>query len=734
MKTYKSLLDSLTPKTLDISDIIAEIIKVLGIDRVGDFCEQNGISIYGFDKKEDTVMRICELDDDNDEEITKSITESVYHLMFLCSLKETEKEGKSVHTILQAACASVRSVYADNDAEHEKYVGFLNRLHDMAVEKNMAETEIVICSVADFEQFQEQFNEMMAADVDEEFGEDMFVEDVKDLEINSISDIAAEMETYCSDEDVTKLTNMIFEASIMGGAHIVMRCDNEMIADALYTRTIANLESMHGRFNHYILDATEGVSQFPAGMILRGKTSAIYMDTSASDRKLVKNIIFVKPAMRLQKYGLSSISTKVNYYIRITLMPKALKLSGGNSSTIIDVNEDARYRAASIHDGYNTYIAEDIEQFDENCERIVKQYILDGRSTEDTEKLFIEAYKNSTKADRQGYLEACDFEQAAEDLGWNTNDYTLARELNGKLHKEIKGQAQAIKAIDRAVKIAYAGLAEEDKPICSMLFVGPTGTGKTETAKQLAKALNRPFVRLDMSEYADETAVNKINGSSAGYVGYDDGSVLEKLMDGKEKCVLLLDEVEKAHPKVFDTLLQILDNGILHTNKGEDVNFRDAIIIMTSNSGISDMGKHGVGFNSVDSTDEKNDKGISECVEAALRRQFRGEFLNRIDNIVQFNAIDEKTAREIADKMINELLARVKYTVDIDESCYVELTKKGTDIRFGAREIKRAISNDIKSAIAEAIIDNNIDDNSKMVIKYHEGEVNIDIVEIKEVA
>lgn len=302
------------------------------------------------------------------------------------------------------------------------------------------------------------------------------------------------------------------------------------------------------------------------------------------------------------------------------------------------------------------------------------------------------------------------------------DDVKLVRELSKNMKSIVKGQDEAIDSIVRAVKIAKAGLNEEDKPIASLLFIGPTGTGKTESARQLAKALKRKFVRIDMGDYKDKTSVNKFLGASAGYVGYDDGSVLGKALKGNEHCVLLFDELEKADPSIFDVMMDMLDNAELTDNKGEKLNFKDAIIIMTSNVGAREMNKATAGFNSQSVTDARNDRGLSDAVEAELESTFKPEFINRFDAIVQFNKLSTSVAREIAVRMVGELTKNVVCDVRVTDACYDKLAEAATDIRFGAREIKRVISKELKSKLADLIIDNDFVENSLITLDVSDGE------------
>ena len=290
--------------------------------------------------------------------------------------------------------------------------------------------------------------------------------------------------------------------------------------------------------------------------------------------------------------------------------------------------------------------------------------------------------------------------------------------LRNNMIQHIKGQDKAINEIVRVVKIACAGLNDGNKPIASMLFVGPTGTGKTETAKRLANSLGKRFERIDMNEYVDKISATKLSGSSAGYIGYQDGSVLSKILGKTGKCVLLLDEIEKAHSYIFDMIMQIFDNGIIVDNEGKQLNFRDTIIIMTSNAGADMLDKNTVGFNGLVQADYTDSKyGLSDCVRYDLNRTFKPEFLNRIDSIVQFNRIDKETAEDIAKIQLKKLIKKVTdFDVVVDESVYKKLASYGLDIRYGAREIQRTIDRTIKNDLADIIIYGKANGKSKIHI------------------
>ena len=271
--------------------------------------------------------------------------------------------------------------------------------------------------------------------------------------------------------------------------------------------------------------------------------------------------------------------------------------------------------------------------------------------------------------------------------------------LEKELAKQVYGQDEAVKELANAVKFARAGLNEEDKPLASLLFVGPTGVGKTEAAKTLANVLNIPLIRFDMSEYAEKHTVAKLIGSPAGYVGYEEGGLLTETIRKNSYCVLLLDEIEKAHPDIFNVLLQVMDYATLTDNQGRKADFRNVIMIMTSNAGASQVGKPKVGFGE----GMVNQSAIMEEV----KRVFQPEFRNRLNRIITFNHVDEKMAEKIVEKQIALLakkLEKKQIMLRITASCSEYICKKGVSREYGAREISRIINTEIKPLLVDKIL------------------------------
>ncbi len=271
--------------------------------------------------------------------------------------------------------------------------------------------------------------------------------------------------------------------------------------------------------------------------------------------------------------------------------------------------------------------------------------------------------------------------------------------LEKRLKAKVFGQDEAVSQVVNAIKFARAGLLEETKPLSSFLFVGPTGVGKTEIARVLSKELGISLVRFDMSEYTEKHTVAKLIGSPAGYVGYEEGGLLTESIRKNPSCVLLLDEIEKAHPDIFNVLLQVMDYATLTDNQGRKADFRNVIIIMTSNAGASRMGRMTLGFGSVDTT--------GDVISEEVKRVFQPEFRNRLNKIVVFRSMDEQMASLIAEKKLNELssmLEKRKVSISWTEEAAHLLQQKGISREFGAREMDRIIQDQIKPLLVDELL------------------------------
>lgn len=271
--------------------------------------------------------------------------------------------------------------------------------------------------------------------------------------------------------------------------------------------------------------------------------------------------------------------------------------------------------------------------------------------------------------------------------------------LRERLQSRIFGQNEAISQVVNAVKFSKAGLLEEGKPLASLLFVGPTGVGKTEIAKSLARELGISLVRFDMSEYEEKHAVAKLIGAPAGYVGYEEGGLLTEEIRRHPHAVLLLDEIEKAHPDIYNILLQVMDYATLTDNQGRKADFRNIILIMTSNAGASRIGKPGIGF--------WGENVSTDAILEEVKRIFQPEFRNRLTKTVVFNSMDGRMAEQIVDKKLGELrqmLRRRNIELSADEESRKLMKKKGISAEFGAREIERVIQGEIKPLLVDEIL------------------------------
>ncbi|MBQ3823844.1 MAG: ATP-dependent Clp protease ATP-binding subunit, partial [Clostridia bacterium] len=285
--------------------------------------------------------------------------------------------------------------------------------------------------------------------------------------------------------------------------------------------------------------------------------------------------------------------------------------------------------------------------------------------------------------------------------------------LEDVIHERVIGQEKAVSAVCRAVRRGRVGLKDPRRPVGSFLFLGPTGVGKTELSKALAEAMfgaEKDMIRVDMSEYMEKHTVSKLIGSPPGYVGFDDGGQLTEKVRRRPYSVILFDEIEKAHPDVFNILLQILDDGVLTDSHGRKVDFKNTVIIMTSNVGARLITEpKTLGFSSSDKKEdfEKDQKKIEQAVMGELKNTFRPEFLNRIDEIVIFRQLTEENVKQIAGNMLKEVSKRLQdlpLAVDFDETVRDAVSKAGFDRLYGARPLRRTIQTEIEDLIATKIL------------------------------
>lgn len=299
----------------------------------------------------------------------------------------------------------------------------------------------------------------------------------------------------------------------------------------------------------------------------------------------------------------------------------------------------------------------------------------------------------------------------------SSNDAELLRNLEKNMKLVVFGQDKAIEEVCSAIKMARAGLREETKPLGSYLFTGPTGVGKTEVANQLAKSLGMKLTRLDMSEYMEKHSVSALIGSPPGYVGHEQGGILTDAVDQNPYSIVLLDEIEKAHPDVFNILLQVMDYGKLTDQTGKQVNFRNVILIMTSNAGASEISKAPVGFNREDRVGEDKE---------AINRMFTPEFRNRLDAIIGFSHLSREVVRQVVQKNIYALesqLTERNVVIELTEAAQDWLAEKGYDKLMGARPLSRVIADRIKKPLADEVLFGKLSKGGSVRIDVKDGDL-----------
>jgi len=273
--------------------------------------------------------------------------------------------------------------------------------------------------------------------------------------------------------------------------------------------------------------------------------------------------------------------------------------------------------------------------------------------------------------------------------------------MEDALRERVVGQDDALRAVSAAVRRARAGLQDPDRPIGSFIFLGPTGVGKTETARSLAQFLfddERAMVRIDMSEFMEKHTVSRLIGAPPGYVGFDQGGLLTEAVTKNPHAVVLLDEIEKAHPEVFNLLLQVMDHGTLTDNNGRRADFRNIVLVMTTNAGAQEMSRASIGFTRQDHSSD----GM-----AVIQKSFSPEFRNRLDAIIQFAPLDIDSVKRVVDKLIVELEAKLgsnNVTIELDDAARDWIAERGYDEQMGARPMARVIQEHIKRPLADELL------------------------------
>ena len=294
----------------------------------------------------------------------------------------------------------------------------------------------------------------------------------------------------------------------------------------------------------------------------------------------------------------------------------------------------------------------------------------------------------------------------------SSSDRDKLKNIERDLKMVVFGQDPAIESLATAIKLSRAGLKSPEKPDGAFLFAGPTGVGKTEVTKQLSKVLGIELVRFDMSEYMERHTVSRLIGAPPGYVGYDQGGLLTEAVNKNPHCVLLLDEIEKAHPEVFNLLLQVMDHGTLTDNNGRKTDFRHAVLVMTTNAGAQQMSRRSIGFSEQDHTTD----GMEE-----LNKVFTPEFRNRLDGIIQFAPLSRDTVCYVVDKFLTELQAQLdekRVVLHVDDEVKVYLAEKGYDDKMGARPMARLIQEELKKPLAEEILFGSLSNGGDVHITY----------------
>ena len=306
----------------------------------------------------------------------------------------------------------------------------------------------------------------------------------------------------------------------------------------------------------------------------------------------------------------------------------------------------------------------------------------------------------------------------------STSDTEALKNLQRDLQMVVFGQDAAIDALSAAIRMSRSGLGTDQKPVGSFLFAGPTGVGKTEVTRQLARVLNLELIRFDMSEYMERHTVSRLIGAPPGYVGFDQGGLLTEEINKHPHSVLLLDEIEKAHPDVFNLLLQVMDHGTLTDNNGRKADFRNVIIIMTTNAGASEAARASIGFKTQDHSSD---------AMAVIQKMFTPEFRNRLDAIIQFNGLDQSTMLNVVDKFLFELeqqLEEKRVSLSVDSNVREWLAEKGHDPKMGARPMARVIQEFIKKPLAEELLFGRLSQGGKIRIAVEDDELTFDVGEV----
>jgi ATP-dependent Clp protease ATP-binding subunit ClpA len=311
----------------------------------------------------------------------------------------------------------------------------------------------------------------------------------------------------------------------------------------------------------------------------------------------------------------------------------------------------------------------------------------------------------------------------------SASDKERLQNLEAELRSVIFGQDHAIGQLVNAMKLSRSGLSHPDRPIGSFLFSGPTGVGKTELAKQLARALGVEFLRFDMSEYMEKHTVSRLIGAPPGYVGFDQGGLLTDAIRRTPYAVLVLDEIEKAHPDIFNILLQVMDHATLTDNNGKKADFRNVVLILTTNAGARELGGEKIGFRQSVMEGTSGAGSTGSKGKGAIERTFSPEFRNRLDAWIAFEALSFATIERVVDKFIEELrvqLAEKNVTIELTEAARAWLARKGFDQQFGARLMSRLIQSRIKEPLASELLFGSLQAGGTAVIDERQDELTLE--------
>ncbi|MEZ4978999.1 MAG: ATP-dependent Clp protease ATP-binding subunit, partial [Chitinophagales bacterium] len=388
-----------------------------------------------------------------------------------------------------------------------------------------------------------------------------------------------------------------------------------------------------------------------------------------------------------------------------------------------------------------------IDKIKEEKTQVVKsQRYEEAARLRDTEKKLLEqldAAKNHWEEDIKTKRYPVSEDDIAEVIGMMTGIPVskIAQSENKKLvvlgeelKKQVIGQDDAVAKITKAIQRNRVGLKDPNKPIGSFIFMGPTGVGKTELARAIAKQMfdnDASLIRIDMSEYMEKFSVSRLIGAPPGYVGYEEGGQLTEKVRRKPYAVVLLDEIEKAHPDIFNLLLQVLDEGMLTDGLGRKIDFKNTLIIMTSNIGARDLKEFGTGVGFATKAKESASADTSSgVISKALKRTFAPEFLNRIDDVIMFNSLSKEDIHKIIDIVLNGVYKRLEglgYQIELTESAKDFIAEKGYDPNFGARPLHRAIQKYLEDPLAEEILNNKPKEGDILVADYNKEEAKIEI-------